>query len=315
MSRRWFLGGFVAVAASSWHTRRTLAVPPDEQVPAAEDGAQAVVEQCRKVGLDRAEVERGSGKLFVAAGDAAPRFRKAALKICESMAKSYFEHFKSKGFELKAPETPMTIVTLAGLKSFEAFTGEKSSGGGGHYDLEANRLVMFDFTASDAPQIGSAEMVNRLTLIHETMHLLCYNTGLLDLKADVPVALSEGFATYAETWNSATRKGFGAKNMGRLLGLSQGVQEAQGWTPIRTVISDDEVFQPDNKARLLAYSQSWLMTCRFMQDALKRAKYRAYLTALRSRDDAAGRVELFETHLGSLDSLDRELKKAAGMRS
>ncbi|WZO96836.1 DUF1570 domain-containing protein [Isosphaeraceae bacterium EP7] len=314
MRRRWFLRGIVAAAASEFGASRLLARAFDDPEPAKGDGAQAVIELCRKVGLDRSEIERGTGKLFVAAGDAPPAFRREALKICELMARSYLEHFKAKGFEVKAPDTPMVIVTLASVKSFEAFTGEKSTGGGGHFDLETNRLVMFNFKANDAPQVGSAEMVNRLTLIHEAMHQLCYNTGLLDLNADVPIAISEGFATYAEPWNSSTKKGFGARNPGRALGLSQGVQEAGGWTPIRTVIADDEVFQP-GKARSLAYSQSWLLTRVLMQEAPKRAKFRAYLTALKQQQDTTGRVELFETHLGSLDSLDRELRKAAGMRS
>ncbi len=65
---------------------------------------------------------------------------------------------------------------------------------GGHYDLDTNRLVMFDFRpASDEIDLqADPERVNLLALVHETTHLLCFNTGMLSRQTDVPDWVSEG---------------------------------------------------------------------------------------------------------------------------
>ena len=83
---------------------------------------------------------------FLGLGDADDRFRATALKICESLAPVFLQHFRDKGFELALPKNRMTVITLKGRESYQAFTGEDPGTiGGGHYDLDTNRLVMFDF--------------------------------------------------------------------------------------------------------------------------------------------------------------------------
>ena len=50
--------------------------------------------------------------------------------------------------------------------------------------------------------MADPERVNLLALVHETTHLLCFNTGLLSRKANVPAWVSEGLATYVEIWRN-----------------------------------------------------------------------------------------------------------------
>ena len=70
---------------------------------------------------------------------------------------------------------------------------------GGHYELDTNRLVIFDFRPGGGPPAGAnPKRINTFTLIHEATHQLTFNTGLLDRQGDVPVAVSEGLAMYAE---------------------------------------------------------------------------------------------------------------------
>ena len=50
--------------------------------------------------------------------------------------------------------------------------------------------------------VNDPTRVNLLTLVHETTHLLCFNTGLLSRETSVPDWVSEGLATYVELWKN-----------------------------------------------------------------------------------------------------------------
>ncbi len=54
---------------------------------------------------------------------------------------------------------------------------------------------------------NASTRVNTFTLVHEAIHQLTYNTGLLDRQADVPVAISEGLATFGEHARSPATAG------------------------------------------------------------------------------------------------------------
>ncbi len=97
----------------------------------------------------------------------------------------------------------MTVITLKDDSSFRAFIGaDPGDDVGGHYDLETNQLVVFDFRDKKEDKPGNAERVNLFSLIHETAHMLCFNTGLLSRQADVPDCISEGLATFVEMWRA-----------------------------------------------------------------------------------------------------------------
>ncbi len=83
---------------------------------------------------------------FVGLGDADARFRSDALKICESLQSDFLRYFLGRGFKVALPKKRLTVITLKGAASYKAYTGEEPGAmDGGHYDLDTNRLVMFDF--------------------------------------------------------------------------------------------------------------------------------------------------------------------------
>ena len=246
---------------------------------------------------------------FVAIGDASKRFRAEALAICESVAIDYFKLFTDKGFKLAWPKEKMVVVVLLGPKSYAMFEGGFiDEAVGGHFDLNANRLVMFDFRGPGSnPKAPVPEVDNTLALVHETIHQLTFNTGILDLKADTPRCVSEGLATYGETWSPKKKHKIGERNARRLLGLSLASREGVEWIPIATLLGNDKLLD-DAKTQQIAYAESWLLVSKLLRDRDELPKFRDLLAALRGQPDPSRRMELATEHLGDLGKLDREIR-------
>jgi hypothetical protein len=271
---------------------------PEE--PPAKDALVAALRAAglRGVGDDQTEH-------YVAVGDAPANFLKGALNLCEKIAASYEKHFQAKGFKVPFPKDRMTIVALAGRASYAAFKGEKvDDEEGGHYDVEANRLVIFDFRGGKGDTVADPLRANTFTLVHEGLHQLTFATGLLARKADVPRAVSEGLATYGETWKLSDPV-LGRVNRLRLQELGKAGSE---WIPADQLLTRDEVFDVDAMAQV-AYAESWLLVYHLMTKAP--AKLRAYLDLLRERREPAHRQEDAAKALGDLFDLDSTLKRTA----
>ena len=295
ISRRTLLLG--ALASSAFGAAPFQGNPKLEAIQAR--GRQAGME-----GFDESE-----SKTYVGIGDAAKGFREEALAICESVAADYRKHFTGKGFELAWPKEKLAIVILRGPRSYAMFeAGFIPDAGAGHFDLEENRLVMFDFRGPGAnPKAPIAEQNNTLALAHETVHQLTFNTGVLDLKADIPLCVTEGLATYGETWRPHHKGEIGSKNNRRLLGLNQAAQQGKKWIPLATLLADDKLIN-DEKTEQIAYAECWMFAYKMMKEPARTAKFRAYLAALREKPDPAKRLEIATTHLGDLDKLDKEIR-------
>lgn len=238
---------------------------------------------------------------YFALGDAPDDFRDGALEVCEGLARTFQRHLTTKGIATALPAKKMAVVVLAGRKSYEAFKGEEAGGAeGGLFDLDANRLVIFQ---------TNNRLVNTFTLVHEATHQLTYNTGLLSRRGDVPVALSEGLATYGEVWRK-DRPSLERPNGPRLGVLKKTGGKGPKWIPMAKLLTDDDLFF-DEKTEQVAYAESCLWIYDLLQTAAGAKSLRGYLAAVRKRDDPGHRVEDAETAFGDLVRLDAALKSAA----
>ncbi len=245
-------------------------------------------------------------------GDAPDRYREQAMRIGKALATAFEKHFRGKGFDVTLPKHRLTVVTLGGPGSYAAYLGEDPGQAvGGHYDLDTNRLVIFDFRPGAANLAADPERINTLTLIHEATHQLTFNTGLLNRHGDVPLCLSEGLAMYGEVWRPAVRPPaglppLGAINTPRLQALAQ----AAAWIPLDRLLCDDEPLRAE-ATQQQAYAQSWLWVHALLTNRASLPKFRAYLDAIRPRRDPKYRLDDATTHLGNLDRLDLTLQQAA----
>jgi hypothetical protein len=252
---------------------------------------------------------------FLGLGNASLVYCKNAVTICEALARDFLAYFRDRGFKVALPPHRMTVITLKDAVSYQSLLRDDPgapAGGAGHYDLKTNRLVVFDSrdTSEDAP--GNPERINLFTLIHETLHLLSFNTGLLARQMDVPACISEGLATYGELWRSKGRVKIGTVNLPRLETLTDPRAGDDKWIPIPDLLTKDEFFDKEETA-LLAYAEAWLLVhCLLQRDAQHLPRFRAYLAKIPVGESSAPkRLKVAEAELGSLKALDREVNRRA----
>ncbi len=218
--RRWLEGGALSLLAGLVPTLHAQEKKKAPLTPDDEKTIAAVHDRAKKAGLVAFDESRTEH--FLGVGDGTPRYRAQALDLCESIGRDFLAHFRKRGFKLEYPAHRLNVVTLRGAGSYGAFIGEKpDEADGGRYELDEKWLVIFDFR-SEAPKAADRRK-NTFTLVHETIHLLCFNTGLLSARNDTPDCISEGLATYGELWTPRrTPPAVGAVNRPRLDRALQG---------------------------------------------------------------------------------------------
>ena len=304
MSRRAWLAGALASGVAA--TAR--GAEPDEEREVAE-----VADRAKAAGLGPFRVGRTTH--YLGLGDASDRFRSKALPICEGLARDYLEHFRNKGFTVERPARRLTVILLADADSFARFVGEERGRAvGGQYDLETNRLVIFDNRAEDRVSVERAERANLVALVHEATHQLTFNTGLLRRAGDIPLCISEGLAMYAEVRRPTGRSLPGQPNPGRVEALALARTQGVAWLPVAKLLVGDALLEGDSgeDVQQAAYGQSWLLVHDLMQTPARLPGFRDYLKAIAPRADGAHRLDDARAHLGNLDRLDVDLKRHAG---
>jgi hypothetical protein len=305
--RTWLVG----VAAGCWGLSARAEDPEDPGLdPPGEP--KAVEDLAATLGLGPFRAGRTTHYLGI--GDAPDAFRAQAMEICEAVARDYLAYFRAKGFAVLRPERRLTVVILADADALAAFLGaEPGTAVGGFYDLETNRLVIYDYRSQGRAAAPRAGRANTIALVHEAAHQLTFNTGLLDRRGDVPLGISEGLAMFVEVRPPSGKSPPGQPNPGRLQGLTLGLRRGLSWIPVDRLIADDGPLagDADELAQQLAYGQGWLLVDHLMKDPQRLPQFRAYLDAIRPRRDARHRIEDATQAFGDLDHLDRDLKARA----
>jgi len=300
-SRRSFLRRVGSTSAALWlWPGGTRAEAPSEADRVAEVQASG-----RAAGLGPFRVARA--ERFLGVGDAPDPFRKAALEICGALGRIFLSDLRARGFKLDYPAERMMVVVLKDSRSYEALLGEAPGADvGGHFDLNSNRLVIFDFRPGREATPG-AERMNTFTLVHETVHLLSFNTGLLSLDREPPNCVAEGLATCFEMWRPRNRVGVAAINRPRLLAIRE---SDEPWIETADLLADDAHLDREATAQR-AYGQSWLLVYSMLKNRPDHSKFRAYLEEIRTSGATADRLKTAEKHLGSLTKLDQRLQSEA----
>jgi len=297
--RQWLAGilGLIGVTGRAW-----AAAGEEEQIAAVSRFAS-------EVGLGPLRVSRSAH--FVGIGDAPDGFRAEALEVCEAFSRVFTPYFQEHGLGSPPSTERLLLVILKDADSYQRFARDEAGPAvGGHYDRDTNLLVVFDFRSQRDQLAAAAERVNTYTLIHETAHLLSFNRGILDRKADVPVAVSEGLATYMELWRPRGRDRFGSINRPRLKALRQAGDRAESWIELKDLLTRDAAFEQEQTEQL-AYAESWLFMHMLLRDTSRQKALKSYLTGMPREASAEKRMEHLARTLGPVSDLERELKRHA----
>jgi Protein of unknown function (DUF1570) len=294
-------------------TQSIAAFPDPQGKPEAVLAEKEEIAAAEKVARDGklGPLRHSTSEHFLAIGDSGDKHRTEALKLSESMGQSFLAHFRALGFKVAYPDRRLVIVTLNGPASYSLFLGrEPDKDEGGSYDVETRRLVIFDLRAQPGDIEAPATRANLFALVHETAHQLSFNTGLLNAENDVPLCISEGFATYVELWRPGVKNSIGGINKPRLEALIQSADKDNSWIPLTDLLADDKAFSNPKTAQL-AYAESWLLVHHLLKTRSRLPGLRDYLAATPATSKQLGRIKVAEKHLGSLTKLDREIKNEA----
>jgi hypothetical protein len=270
---------------------------------------ELVEARARQAGIERVAVTRGD--LYVAVSNAEPDFSAFALKLCDALADDFLKHFHARHFTVERPKKPMLIVILADSVQLAGFLGENPGDDvRGVYDIDAGWLAICDNRGgSGGPR---AERANSIALFHEATHQLCFECGLLEPQADVPLFISEGLATYGEVRRPDGRITLGARNAERIAVLRTLLDRAnklkKPLTPLAELLTQDHLLD-DAATAQLAYAQSWAFIHMMMQTDADQKKMASYLAAIRSRRNEMNRATDFEAAFGTITELDTRLEK------
>jgi len=251
---------------------------------------------------------------YQAVGDAAEPFLKTILGDCDLIASDFMDHYQAKGFGVKRPGRRLTLVVFLDERPYLEFARKFAIkvpvNASGFYSRTENWLVLFDFRNVPRNERGAGHR-NARTLAHEATHQLTFNTGLLNRRGDVPLAVLEGLASYSETRPLHGHQEPGQINRALLDDLAH-IQRRVNWISATELLSDDgSSFGTTLDQTLLAYAQGWLLVYRLMKAPTRLPQFQAYLKTIYARTTKEHRFDDAERSFGDLDRLDEELRREA----
>jgi len=306
--------------------QRLEVIEPGQIVSRAVAGTDARPETPRELG-QRVLGELPPGfdvfvtKHYVVCFDTSRHYAQWAASLFERLHEAFANFWEQAGFEVERPERPLMVVIFADRRRYEehaaADLGAATDRVVGYYNILSNRITTYDLTGSDLiaastgrrPGRSAAEILGRpeaaslvATLVHEATHQMAFNCGLHRRLAPVPVWVCEGVATYFETPDLSSDRGWRAIGTVNAARRQQFLATARhGW--IEPLIRGDDHFRrPD--AAIDAYAQAWTLTAFLMQT--KKQAFVRYLGLLAAKqpfedDTAEQRLREFTAAFGAPD--------------
>lgn len=280
--------------------------------------------------------KRYDSRHFVALSNADAGFTEYRLGNCETIHALFFDHFRRRGFTVKAPVEKMMVAIFDGQNGFEAYMGQAmSTAVTGVYHRGTNRLVVYDYSKNRS-FLASKEMnkevvrkagsdlererllvdvarhertrrddVNISTVMHEVAHQLSFNCGLLARNGDVPAWLAEGLAVYCESTVDTAWQGIGEPNPQRAQALAEPARRKGGFLPLRALVENDDWLRKAERVDqvLLGYAQSWALFSYLMTEKPKQLQ--RYLATLRARRTPDHRLTDFAESFGEMEVVEK----------
>jgi hypothetical protein len=250
--------------------------------------------------------------------------------LFERLYMAFTNYWTHKGFTLKEPEFPLVAVVFADKAAYLKFSQAELGAAGnaviGYFSLQTNRMTMYDLTGAEAV-VRRSNHANTLsaitqflarpeaertvsTIVHEATHQIAFNCGLHTRLSDCPLWFSEGIATYFETPDLTSAKGWrgiGMVNQGRLANFHDYLRQRPP-NSLETLLTSDDRFRLPKQAGD-AYAEAWALTYFLIRQHPK--QYVAYLQLLSEKkpllvDTPRTRLQQFTQTFGELRPLDTE---------
>lgn len=231
-------------------------------------------------------------------------------------------------FKPGKPEFPLAVIIFKSRAEYERYMkhelGIANSNLIAYYNLESNRVVMFDLTADGILPAGKSNDPRRIntvlnnpdaipmvaTIIHEGTHQLMFNNGMQTRFSDTPLWINEGLAMFFEVPDLESTRGWGKIGQVNFLRLGPVLQyfRKRPADSLKLMIQSDDTFR--GQQALDMYAQAWAFNY-FLLNRHK-DKYVEYLLHMSGKpqliyDSPEQRLADFQEFFDQdLDDLDRE---------
>lgn len=265
---------------------------------------------------------------FVICSAASPKYTQFCGQLLERVVEQFPVTLKKAGVELEPIPSGLSVLIFMSSADLQAFARQQHpevdfTDTPGYYSVTHNQ-ILFSADYDDPTARSNSEIARSLrksprtveTMVHETVHLLQYNSGLMNRFAANPTWLAEGMAVFFEPSSSRSSMLWsraGDINSLHLEGLKVAAAVSDFELPFETLLTDDQAFARTDSVRS-AYAESWAITWTLIKRhpeaygrLLKAQKALPPLVAV----SAADRVLQVERALGmTLEELGQEVRKA-----
>lgn len=265
---------------------------------------------------------------YVICYDTSAGYARWSAALFEQLHTGFYTFWKQQGIDLKPLRHPLVVVIFSDRRAYMAAAaldvGEASHSVVGYYNQLSNQVTTFDLTGSDSLRqdnsssaglagnkiLASPEAAGLVaTLIHEATHQLAFNSGLHQRLAPIPVWVSEGIATYFETPDLKSSRGWrsiGGINRPRLDLIRHRFSPGL----LTRLITSDTPFRDPDEA-LISYAHAWGLVS--MLAKTRRVAFANYIRSLATKrpldsDSPATRLAEFKAAFGETpESLEEPL--------
>ncbi len=255
-------------------------------------------------------------------------YAKWTSSLLERLQRAFIAHWKKHG--VAPPKSPLVVLVFSDQQSYAAYAraelGAAVNNVIGYYNLDTNRITMYDLTGMQAVRRegtarGSIHDINAVlstpaaeplvaTIVHEATHQISFNCGLQTRLVDNPLWMSEGLAVYFETPDlSSSRTWSGIKVNYSRWDRFVANDDAGLTPPLERLVADDELFRHPDTA-VDSYAQAWAWN--YFLIKWHPEKYAAYLKTVAAGEllapaDPKKRLADFRKHFGTdLDALEND---------
>ncbi len=212
---------------------------------------------------------------FLVCSDASEIYTSFCGKLLEKVFAEYLDFFKDSELSVKPPGFRLPVLVFRDVSRFRAYARQQHpetdfTDVPGYYSIRDNQVLITALSGDQSLRTNS-ELLRELrknmrqveTIVHEAVHQLTYNTGLMVRYADTPLWLSEGLAVYFEPasgrsstiWNRP-----GEVSSIHFPTLRDRIQNGSGFgLPFKSLLENDSAFLT-SETLADAYGQAWALT-------------------------------------------------------
>jgi hypothetical protein len=223
---------------------------------------------------------------------------KKAVRYLDQIDRVFTRFARSVRFPVKDPAYPLVMLIFETDSEFEKYTATKTR----QATLSAGRIAGFYSQETNYLAIRMSECQDFATPLHEAIHQQCFNRGVLQRFAPIPVWFGEGIATAFE--GDGMRVSVGPSKINPRYAQQAVARKLLRWEDI---VTKDAAFRGDvlaGDAYTQAWCLHWLLVTKHKDeyaDFLKMLSKREPLAAPDPDSRTARFAEIFDAPIGELE--------------